>query len=484
MLQQSLQNALAAARIERDVVTVDHPDAGRSLRSRAQAADQADRPSAQSKTKPRRLREAGPRGRQGRRGRLAPDGDQSRSARRRRVSRRSAACSRQGTIVIAAGGGGPPVYADPLLGLEGVDAVVDKDRVSAILATQLGAEVLLILTNVEAVYEGWSTPAARPIRRMTVDRGERAGRRRDARRRGHEAEGGSRGVFRAADGWTGPSSPDLGTGPRRASRRDRDNHREGSSEHPRVSGPGPAQGRRASRCSDGDVASTPTEAEAIARRLGGPVVIKAQVHAGGRGKAGGVKLARTPGEALDHASEILGMRSRDSRCRRCSWSPPRISRRESYLGLIMDRETQRPVFMVSAAGGMDIEEVAAKTPEKIMRLAGGPDVRPAPAPGAQSGLRALPRLRPGQGGREDHASSCTPPSSPTARRSPRSTRWSTTPDGQVLALDAKIVIDDNELFGGPTSARCATTPPRSRARRRRGAPTCRSSSSTAMSAAW
>jgi carbamate kinase len=78
----------------------------------------------------------------------------------------------QGVIVIAAGGGGPPVYEDPLLGLEGVDAVVDKDRVAAVLARQLGADVLMILTNVEAVYEGWGTPAARPLRRLTVGRAE------------------------------------------------------------------------------------------------------------------------------------------------------------------------------------------------------------------------------------------------------------------------------------------------------------------------
>jgi carbamate kinase len=72
-------------------------------------------------------------------------------------------------LVIAAGGGGPPVYQDPLLGLEGLDAVVDKDRVSSILGTQLGAEVLMILTNVDAVFEGWGTPAARPIRRMSLE---------------------------------------------------------------------------------------------------------------------------------------------------------------------------------------------------------------------------------------------------------------------------------------------------------------------------
>ena len=68
----------------------------------------------------------------------------------------------QGTLVIAAGGGGPPVYQDPILGLEGLDAVVDKDRVSAILGNQLEAEVLMLMTNVDAVFEGWGTPQAAP----------------------------------------------------------------------------------------------------------------------------------------------------------------------------------------------------------------------------------------------------------------------------------------------------------------------------------
>lgn len=76
---------------------------------------------------------------------------------------------RQGVIVIAAGGGGPPVYRDPALGLEGVDAVVDKDRVAAILALQLEAEVLMILTDVDAVYRGWGTDRPRAIRRLTLD---------------------------------------------------------------------------------------------------------------------------------------------------------------------------------------------------------------------------------------------------------------------------------------------------------------------------
>jgi carbamate kinase len=80
---------------------------------------------------------------------------------------------REGKIVIAAGGGGSPVYRHPVLGWEGIDAVVDKDRVAAILAARLGADSLLILTDVDAVYERWGTPAQRPLRTMTVTAAER-----------------------------------------------------------------------------------------------------------------------------------------------------------------------------------------------------------------------------------------------------------------------------------------------------------------------
>src|SRR5262249_23486599 len=75
----------------------------------------------------------------------------------------------QDVIVVAGGGGGPPVYDHPLLGYEGLEAVVDKDRVAAILARQLAAEVLMILTDVDAVYADWGTPAARPLLRITLE---------------------------------------------------------------------------------------------------------------------------------------------------------------------------------------------------------------------------------------------------------------------------------------------------------------------------
>jgi carbamate kinase len=77
-----------------------------------------------------------------------------------------------GTVVIAVGGGGAPIYAHPQLGWEGVDAVVDKDLASAVLARDLGAQLLLILTDVDAVYADWGTPRQRPLRRLTIDQAE------------------------------------------------------------------------------------------------------------------------------------------------------------------------------------------------------------------------------------------------------------------------------------------------------------------------
>jgi len=168
MLQQSLQNALAAGQVTRDVATV----VTQTLVDRYDPA--LSRPTkpighALTDAEVARLREAGRTvGRDGagawRRMATSPRplGIVELGVVRRLIE--------AGTIVLAAGGGGPPVYEDPLLGLEGVDAVVDKDRVAGILAAQLGAQVLMILTNVDAVFEGWGTPAARPIRRMSVAR--------------------------------------------------------------------------------------------------------------------------------------------------------------------------------------------------------------------------------------------------------------------------------------------------------------------------
>jgi carbamate kinase len=170
MLQQSLENALAAGRVQRDVVTlvtqtlVDRFDPALGTPTKPIGQPLTDDEAA-------RLRESG----------RAVARDGAGAWRRMTTSPMPLAVVEfpvvrrlleQNTIVIAAGGGGPPVYHDPILGLEGVDAVVDKDRVSAVLARQLEADVLMILTNVEAVYEGWGTSSARPIRRMTVRRAD------------------------------------------------------------------------------------------------------------------------------------------------------------------------------------------------------------------------------------------------------------------------------------------------------------------------
>ena len=199
---------------------------------------------------------------------------------------------------------------------------------------------------------------------------------------------------------------------------------------------------------DGDVASTPTEAEAIARRIGGTVVVKAQVHAGGRGKAGGVKLARNPSEAMDQAAQILGMTIKGLTVHKVLVVPAAEIATESYVGLIMDRESQCPMFMVSAAGGVDIEEVAARTPEKIVRLPVDPTYGLFPHQAlrlAFSLYRDFTQVKAAARIMEQLYSAFVSNGASLAEINP----LVTTPDGRVLALDAKIVIDDNELFWRP-----------------------------------
>src|SRR5207237_4460109 len=120
--------------------------------------------------------------------------------------------------------------------------------------------------------------------------------------------------------------------------------------------------------------TTADEARATAARRegGGGVVFEAQVHVGGRGKAGGVKLARDPAEAAADAARILGMSIKGLVVQRVLVAAAAEISAESYVGMIVDRASQRPVLMVSAAGGVDIEEVATLTPEKIHRLAVDP----------------------------------------------------------------------------------------------------------------
>jgi succinyl-CoA synthetase beta subunit len=124
----------------------------------------------------------------------------------------------------------------------------------------------------------------------------------------------------------------------------------------------------------GEVATSPYEAYEIASRLGGTVVVKAQIHAGGRGKGGGVKLASTPAEAEEIAAKMIGMTlvthqtgPEGKTVRRVLIEEGLPIKKEFYLGIVVDRGTQRPVIMASPAGGMDIEKVAAETPHLIFK---------------------------------------------------------------------------------------------------------------------
>ncbi|MBA4156360.1 MAG: ADP-forming succinate--CoA ligase subunit beta [Gemmatimonadetes bacterium] len=198
----------------------------------------------------------------------------------------------------------------------------------------------------------------------------------------------------------------------------------------------------------GDVATTPDEAEQIARKFGGTVVVKAQVHTGGRGKAGGVKLAKSPEEAREHASRILGMQIKDLTVERVLVTPAEEIASEAYVGIIVDRGSKRAVFMVSAEGGVDIEEVAETNPDAIRKLAVDPryGLLPHQAYSLATELyddvkqqRATAKIM------QQLYDAFVEAGASLAEINP----LITTPDGQVKAIDAKVTIDDNELFRKP-----------------------------------
>jgi succinyl-CoA synthetase beta subunit len=202
---------------------------------------------------------------------------------------------------------------------------------------------------------------------------------------------------------------------------------------------------------EGGVAATPDEVEAIAKRLGGTVVVKAQVHAGGRGKAGGVKLAADPAEARRIGAAILGMSIKGLKVEKVLVVPAAEISSESYVGLILDRETQRPVFMVSAAGGIDIEEVAARTPEKIVRL----PVDPRYGLLTHQALGLALSLYPDFGQARTAATIMQQLYGVFIGNGASLVEINplvTTPAGQLLALDAKLSVDDNELDRRPDLA--------------------------------
>jgi succinyl-CoA synthetase beta subunit len=202
----------------------------------------------------------------------------------------------------------------------------------------------------------------------------------------------------------------------------------------------------------GEVAFTVAEAETAAKNIGGSVVIKAQIHAGGRGKGGGVKVAKNAEEAGQIAGKILGMTlvthqtgPEGRLVRRVLIEETLPIEKELYLGLVLDRAAGRLVFMASAAGGMEIEEVAARTPEAILKefiepgfglmpyqarnLAFGIGI---PTPAVNGAVAAMIAL----------SKACLEMDASLAEINP----FILTKDNKVYALDAKINFDDNALF--------------------------------------
>jgi len=199
----------------------------------------------------------------------------------------------------------------------------------------------------------------------------------------------------------------------------------------------------------GVVATTPAEAKRAMERLGVPrVVVKAQVHAGGRGKAGGVKLADTPEQAERLASQILGMKIKGLTVAKVLVVPATEIASEAYVGVIVDRVTRSPVFMVSPAGGIDIEEVAAKTPEKIFKTT--VDARYGLLPHQAMALAFrlytdLAQVRQAADILQKLYRAFVDAGASLAEINP----LVVTPKGEVIALDAKMNVDDNELERRP-----------------------------------
>ncbi|HUG65361.1 MAG TPA: ADP-forming succinate--CoA ligase subunit beta [Gaiellaceae bacterium] len=204
--------------------------------------------------------------------------------------------------------------------------------------------------------------------------------------------------------------------------------------------------------SDGLLATTPDGARAAAEEIGGTVVVKAQVLIGGRGKAGGIKLATSADEAAAHASEILGMDIRGHTVSKLWVERASDIAREYYLSLTFDRSAKQPLFMFTTQGGMDIEEVAATSPDALVKLhvdplegchpwharrlvyAGGVE-----DPGEQKQIAAIvAKLYDAFVGTDAMLCEINP--------------LIVTLEGEVRALDSKFTVDDNALFRHPDIA--------------------------------
>jgi succinyl-CoA synthetase beta subunit len=203
--------------------------------------------------------------------------------------------------------------------------------------------------------------------------------------------------------------------------------------------------------SDGKVARTAAEVEQAAAELGGAVVVKAQVHSGGRGKAGGVKLAKNPAEAREKAEAIFRLTIQGYRVQKVLVSPALEIAHEYYLGVVLDRQEGLPLLLVSREGGVEIEEIARTRPEALHRRHFDPVV----------GLRSFEARE---------LAMTIEPDAGVARRIAEVLRklarafvgsdaslaevnpLITTPGGEVIALDAKINLDDSALFRRPELA--------------------------------
>ncbi len=204
--------------------------------------------------------------------------------------------------------------------------------------------------------------------------------------------------------------------------------------------------------SEGRLATTPAEARAAAVELGGPVVVKAQVLTGGRGKAGGIKLAADPVDAEQKAKDILGLDIRGHVVRRVWIEKASEIAREYYLSVTFDRGEKKPLFMLTTQGGVEIEEVAATRPEALARLHVDP----------------LEGYQPYQGRRLIYAAGIDDPDEQRQALAIVGRLYEcfvacdamlceinpliVTPQGEVRALDSKFTVDDNALYKHPEIA--------------------------------
>jgi succinyl-CoA synthetase beta subunit len=223
--------------------------------------------------------------------------------------------------------------------------------------------------------------------------------------------------------------------------------------------------------SEGRLATTPDEAREAAEELGGEVVVKAQVLTGGRGKAGGIKLAATPAEAAERAGEILGLDIRGHVVRKLWVERASEIAKEYYLSVTFDRGERKPLFMLTTEGGVDIEELAATKPDALARLHVDPLVGYQPyqarrlvyAAGIDDAneqkqvLAIVSKLYAAFVGSDAMLCEINP--------------LVVTPDGEVRALDSKFTVDDNALYKHPHIAEMRdleAVPPEERAAREKG----------------